>query len=203
VKALDNIKRIRKDKGISQKIMADKLSIHVINYGKIENGTTALTIDRLYKIAGILGVGVAEILDEQTDIAKENIALKNENENLKISALLIEHDRNKIEMAIENWDELKSLRQVVTAIEYLDYIDIQSFKHDNGKYFPLSLNYQFLYISEFLKFFLRIGKNNVLHRLRKHIDIEKFKDSDLILEESKNTGRSVEQLLNELKKIRE
>lgn len=202
MKVLDNIKRIRKAKGFSQEYVAKKLPIHTINYGKIENGGTGLTIERMYKIAEILGVSVSELLDEQTDLLKENINLKNENENLKIANLRVESDRNKIEMAIENWDELKNLRHLVSAFEYLDYIDIESFKKENGKYFVLSQNHPFMLVSEFVKFYFRMGKSDIFNRIKSHLDLDKFKESDLILEESRFSGRSVEQIIKDLKRFK-
>lgn len=202
MKVLDNIKSIRKSKGFSQEYMAEKLHIHTINYGKIENGKTALTVERMYKIAEILGSSVSELLDEQTDLQKENINLKNENENLKIVNFRVESERNKIEMAVENWEELKNLRHLVSAFEYLDYIDIESFKKENGKHFVLSINQPFMLVNEFVKFYFRMGKSDIFNRIKSHLDLDKFKESDLILEESKNSGRSVEQIIKDLKRFK-
>ncbi|MFN3405757.1 MAG: helix-turn-helix domain-containing protein [Cytophagaceae bacterium] len=56
-----NIRTIRKQKGISQESLAYDLGIDYSTYGKIERGVISLTIDRLEKIAQILGVSVADI----------------------------------------------------------------------------------------------------------------------------------------------
>ena len=55
---LQNIKNIRKAKGVSQESIAYDLGIDYSTYGKIERGQIALTIDRLEKIAEILDVSV-------------------------------------------------------------------------------------------------------------------------------------------------
>lgn len=203
MKALDKIKSTRKQKGISQQKMADELGVHVINYGKIENGITALTLERLYKIAQILEVSVSEIIDEQNDIVKENYLLKSEIENLKIANLLSEHEKSKVEMAVENWEELKNLRQLVTALEYLDYIDTDSFTKENAHYFQRSLADSKVLINEFFKFFYNMGKINALSRMKKHINVDLYKESTLALEESKTTGKSIEQLIQNINKLKE
>lgn len=59
---LMNLKRIRIEKGISQKQMADRLGFAQSNFNKIENGISELTVNRLFEIAQILDVPVIEIL---------------------------------------------------------------------------------------------------------------------------------------------
>jgi transcriptional regulator with XRE-family HTH domain len=203
MKVLDNIKRIRKERGLSQEYVAGKILIHTINYGKIENGITALTIERLYEIAKILNVSVSELLGEDTQIIKENIELKAEIESLKIANTLSEHEKNKAEMAVESWEELKNLRGLVNMLEYLDYIDQSNFKKENGKYFSESLNKQYILMKEFDRFFFSLGINEASKRIKKHIDITKFETSDLIIQESKVSGWPVNKIIGALKKLQE
>lgn len=87
-KVLDNIKTLRKEKGISQKEVAEYLSMHQAGYNRIENGTAELSLVRLYQIAEILGVSVQEILAGSSDgsrSAPDVEALKKENESLRAS----------------------------------------------------------------------------------------------------------------------
>lgn len=58
---IQNIRTIRKQKGISQESVAYDLGIDYSTYGKIERGQIALTVDRLEKIATILAVTVQEL----------------------------------------------------------------------------------------------------------------------------------------------
>ena len=201
MKVLDNIKRIRKTKGLSQEYVAGKIGIHTINYGKIENGITALTIARLYEIAEILNVSVSELIGEDTEIIIENIELKTEIASLKIANTLTEHEKNKAEMAVESWEELKNLRNLTNTLEYLDYIEQSSFKKAHGKYFAQSLDKPYILMKEFNRFFFSYGKNAASLELRKYIEIYKFKDSDLIIQESKFSGRSVANIIAGLKKL--
>lgn len=201
MKVLDNIKSIRKNKGLSQEYVASKLDLHVINYGKIENNKTALTIERLYKIAEILEVSVMELLGEESDVIKENIKLRVENDSLKIANIYTEEDKNRVEMALVQWNELKNLRAYTNTLQYLDYIDQEIFKTDNGMYFPLSIGRPCILIKEFENFFFSVGKNNASSIIRKYIDLNKFETSDLVIAESKFSGRSVSEIIAGLRKI--
>lgn len=60
---LDNVKRIRKHKGYSHEYMAHMLDISQVAYSKLEKNNTKLSVERLYKLAEILEVEVAELLD--------------------------------------------------------------------------------------------------------------------------------------------
>lgn len=70
---LDNLKRIRTEKDISQKDMAEKLGFAQNNYSKIERGLVELSVSRLYEIADILEVSVLKILGEDDDAQKSII----------------------------------------------------------------------------------------------------------------------------------
>lgn len=68
---LENIKRIRVDKKITQSDISERLGLAQNNYGNIERGITELTITRLYEIAKILEVSVNELLGEQVTVGDE------------------------------------------------------------------------------------------------------------------------------------
>lgn len=59
----DKIKRIREIKGIKQETMAGELGLSVTQYGKLERDEASVTVDRLEKIASILGVTSEDILN--------------------------------------------------------------------------------------------------------------------------------------------
>lgn len=60
---LENIKRIRKQKGYSHENMAHELDISQVAYSKIEKSDTKLSVERLYKIAEILETKVGDLLE--------------------------------------------------------------------------------------------------------------------------------------------
>lgn len=59
---IDNIKIVRKNKGISHEAMALNLGITQAAYTKLEHNKTKLTVERLYKIAEILEVQIEDLL---------------------------------------------------------------------------------------------------------------------------------------------
>jgi len=60
-KLIENIKNIRKKKGISQESLAYDLGIDYSTYGKIERGQIGLSVERLDKIAEILDVSLEDL----------------------------------------------------------------------------------------------------------------------------------------------
>lgn len=70
---LAKIKRLRKDQGLSQANMAESLHVALKTYQNIEAGITRIDIDRLGQIAGILEVGVHDLLDRETPPPQEDL----------------------------------------------------------------------------------------------------------------------------------
>ncbi len=61
------IKELRNARNFTQEQIADKIEVSRQKYARIEKGTNNITLDVLTKIAGVLGVSVADItrvLDE-------------------------------------------------------------------------------------------------------------------------------------------
>jgi transcriptional regulator with XRE-family HTH domain len=80
---LDNIKKRRNSKGYSQEYMAEKIGIATVNYGKIERGTTQMTINKLTSIATILEVDAIALLGESFDVPEKTIAFIKDIEEMK------------------------------------------------------------------------------------------------------------------------
>ncbi len=59
---LGKIKRLRKERGLSQADMATALHIALKTYQNIEGGITRIDIDRLEQIAEVLGAGMHDLL---------------------------------------------------------------------------------------------------------------------------------------------
>lgn len=72
---LNNIKRLRKQKGYSHEYVAHELDISQVAYTKLERMETKLTVERLYKLAEILETPVTELLD----VKANNIFHQNNN----------------------------------------------------------------------------------------------------------------------------
>jgi len=62
-KVAQNIRKIREYRNYTQEYLAAKLRISQNAYSKIELGHTKITIDRLFRIADILGVDPVAVLN--------------------------------------------------------------------------------------------------------------------------------------------
>ena len=98
----ENIKKIRKDKGLQQKQVALELNVDQSNYNKIENGKREPSIDLLNKLANLFGVSVDDILNPDKDLPKEiTIEDKTTLEKVRLIEELNEDDRNIIYKMID------------------------------------------------------------------------------------------------------
>lgn len=69
--ALENIKKLREEKGMTQKSLADEIGISESFYCQLEGGKRRLTIDYAIKIANALSKSLDEIF-LNIDLAKCN-----------------------------------------------------------------------------------------------------------------------------------
>ncbi len=72
-KILNNLKALRAIKNYSQEFIADKLGCDYSTYGKLENGKTELTINRLFMLADIFGVSVNQLMFEQVPYSEKSM----------------------------------------------------------------------------------------------------------------------------------
>ena len=117
---IENIKNIRRSKGISQESIAYDLGIDYSTYGKIERGQISLTVDRLEKIAKILQVSTEEIYkwdrkNSGKDSESEKIRLEyykhlSEIEHLKLELELAKQQLSDKEKIIKLLEEVKKVK---------------------------------------------------------------------------------------------
>lgn len=115
---IQNIKKIREDKGLSQEYMAMKLGISQSTYTKVERGEVNLYVDRLLKIIKIFDVGLAKIFDED----KQNMFTVNSydsssNTNLQIVENMYNDNKdvvNKLQNVFE--EENKHLKEEIAFL---------------------------------------------------------------------------------------
>jgi transcriptional regulator with XRE-family HTH domain len=92
---IENIKNIRKDKGLSQESVAYDLGIDYSTYGKIERGRIGLSVERLDQIARILNVTVQDLYEWD----KGNTAPSaDENSTLKECQLQLEQAKKELQV---------------------------------------------------------------------------------------------------------
>ncbi len=116
---LENIKTIRKTKGLTQVDMSDRLGLTKNNYGKVENGQVELTVSRLYQIADILGVSVNTLLEENTGDGKKLAELEETNSVLleKYKELETDLSRTK-EMFDAIWPFAKEILTIFKNVNW-------------------------------------------------------------------------------------
>ncbi len=104
------IKKLRELKGLSQENIAEELEMSTTGYGRIERDEVDVTLDKLNRISGILGMRVEDIINFDEKIVFNN------------------YDNTKIEKQIGNYnmpDEMKQLYEeniklLKQRIEYLE-----------------------------------------------------------------------------------
>lgn len=85
MKINEKIRSLREEHDFSQEYMAEKMAISTNTYGKLERGETRLTIDKLEKIASILGMDLIDLIQEED----KNIAYQINNNSSAINAVTI------------------------------------------------------------------------------------------------------------------
>jgi len=120
---IERITQYRKAKGLTQKQMADKLGIASVNYGKIENGKTELTLSRLTRIANVLDVNLITLLWPDYNDAKFNQRLVDENSRLmKNNDLLIKANEDKdrlLGLILQWYPETKKIMEANKSLNVL------------------------------------------------------------------------------------
>ncbi|MBC7413033.1 MAG: helix-turn-helix transcriptional regulator [Bacteroidia bacterium] len=74
----EQIKRVRKEQGLSQQDLADKLSMNRVQYNRIETGKSDPTMNILQRIANVLEIDVVQFFEAK----KNNSEVHSVNESL-------------------------------------------------------------------------------------------------------------------------
>lgn len=93
----ENIKKIRKDKGLQQKQVALEIGLDQSNYNKIENSKREPSVDVLNKLANLFGVSVDDMLNPDKESPKEiTVEDKTTLEQVRLIQELDEEDKHVI-----------------------------------------------------------------------------------------------------------
>ncbi|PTD14136.1 helix-turn-helix domain-containing protein [Flavobacterium columnare] len=82
----EQIKRIRKEKGLSQQEVADKLLMNRVQYNRIETGKSDPTMNILQRIAEVLHINVVDFFEAKN----KDIDVQSVNESLLEKVRLLE-----------------------------------------------------------------------------------------------------------------
>ena len=111
LKYLENIKDIRRKLKLSQDYVAHQIGIETANYSRLESGKSQLTVERLYKIAEILGVSVMTLLDEPVPAPDYRLCPKCKKNESLISILVEDlHNCREEKNKKNNVEELKAVQ---------------------------------------------------------------------------------------------
>jgi transcriptional regulator with XRE-family HTH domain len=98
----NNIKRLREEKGILQKEIANEVGLGISHYSKIENGQREASVDLLDKLGKFYGISIDQIVHMGNDIPKEiTLDDKTATEQARLISELDEKDKNIVFGMIE------------------------------------------------------------------------------------------------------
>ena len=97
-----NIKKLREQRGLLQKEVAEAIGIYASNYSRIEKGERQLTIEMLPKLARLFGCSIEEIIYLDESKPTEEITIEDESllEQLRLIKQLDDKDRDFVYRAI-------------------------------------------------------------------------------------------------------
>lgn len=99
---VENIKRLRTEKGLTQQDVAEIINMHRSNYSKVEKGEREISIDALVKLANFFGLTLDELVSGETSPLQE-ITIKDKStlEQVNLLQELNEEDKNIVFKMIE------------------------------------------------------------------------------------------------------
>ena len=109
----DNIKKLREDRGLRQKEVANALDIGYSNYNKIENGNREISVKELQRLAGFYNISVDQVLNLDGGLPKEVVIEdKQAREQLRLISELDTDDRAII---------FKMIDKMLTSKKFKDF----------------------------------------------------------------------------------
>jgi transcriptional regulator with XRE-family HTH domain len=98
----DNIKRLREEKGLLQKIIASEVGLGISHYSKIENGQREASVELLDKLAKFYGLSIDQIVHMDRDVPTEiTLDDKTAIEQVRLISELEEKDKSIVFGIIE------------------------------------------------------------------------------------------------------
>ncbi|MEM8846837.1 MAG: helix-turn-helix transcriptional regulator [Bacteroidota bacterium] len=109
----DNIKKLREDRELRQKEVANALDIGYSNYNKIENGNREISVKELQRLAGFYNISVDQVLNLDGGLPKEVVIEdKQAQEQLRLISELDTDDRAII---------FKMIDKMLTSKKFKDF----------------------------------------------------------------------------------
>ncbi|WP_299884330.1 helix-turn-helix transcriptional regulator [uncultured Lacinutrix sp.] len=103
---LENIKRIRKEKGMSQKDVSEKADMLVPTYSRLERGGSTPGLSTIVKIATALDIPVVELF-QSSEIKDRSVAQK-----LEMVNDLSEYNKNVVNIMLDSMIEKDRVEKI-------------------------------------------------------------------------------------------
>jgi len=98
----ENIRKLRKERGLSQKQLALSIGVDPTQYSRLENGKVVPALKSLLKVAKVLEVGLDQIVFSATDPTEEvQISDKSLYEKVKLIDQLPEEEKQLVFKVME------------------------------------------------------------------------------------------------------
>jgi len=112
----ENIRRIRKEKGWSQKELGEMIGSHLSHVNRIETGKYKPSLDVLKKIADVLEVSLDHLVSDKEEAFKEvKIEDKSMAERIKLLNTLEPEDRKAVIRVIDAMLTKKKILRIVST----------------------------------------------------------------------------------------
>jgi transcriptional regulator with XRE-family HTH domain len=95
------IKKYREDKNLTQQQIADLIHMHRSNYSRVEAGERELSIEAIQKVAGLFGMTIDQLINEETVPQEVSLEDKTASEQTKLIQQLDEDDKQTIFRLVE------------------------------------------------------------------------------------------------------
>jgi transcriptional regulator with XRE-family HTH domain len=97
-----NIKRLREERGLMQKEVANSVGVHPSNYSKMEKGEREFGIDIIDKLAKFFGLSIDELVHSNGKMPKAvKVEDKTASEKIQLISQLDEEDKNAVYRIID------------------------------------------------------------------------------------------------------
>lgn len=114
----DKIKALRKEKGWSQKDLAEKLEVHPVNMTKLEQGQNFPSVDTLIRLSDVFNVSIDYLLSDE--VMQKDSAILKDKELLEAFATIERMDEHTKEIVKELLDAFIAKQQIADIIQKKD-----------------------------------------------------------------------------------
>lgn len=116
IRICSQIRKFRKEKGLSQENMASDLGISQTAYTNLENGVTHLSVDRLMLIAHLLERDIIDFFPESL-LSQETVSSVEQLEKKKMEVLVQENNKLHDEMSHTFQETIELLTKEIEVLQ--------------------------------------------------------------------------------------